>query len=103
VANDRKDGGKALQQERLALRRQLSQLSSKQKHDALIDSANARALVRSMPAEELYFAIADVGLADTADMSITRISHFSSIQLTVKQRRFSAISIRKTRPLIQLT
>ncbi len=68
MANDRKDGGKALAAERLALRRQLSQLSSKQKLDALIDSANARALVRSMPAEELYFAIADVGLADTTDI-----------------------------------
>lgn len=53
---------------RAALVRRLSQLPSKQKLEALIDAPNARELVRSVPGEELYYAIMDVGLVDTADI-----------------------------------
>nr|WP_153864842.1 MULTISPECIES: DUF6178 family protein [Myxococcaceae] len=51
-----------------SLRRQLAQLSPKARLDALISAPDARRLVRSMPAEDLYFAIADVGLADSPEL-----------------------------------
>lgn len=48
--------------------RRLAQLPAKQKLDALIDAPNSRELVRAMPAEELYYAIEEVGLADATDI-----------------------------------
>lgn len=69
MANDGNDGSKRGAKElRLELRKKLSGLSSKKKLDALIDAADARRLVRTMPSEELYFAIADVGLADATEI-----------------------------------
>ena len=49
------------------LKRQLPQLSPKKQLDALLSQTNARAAVRSVPAEQLYAAIADVGLADSTE------------------------------------
>lgn len=49
------------------------QLAPKARLDALIESSDARGLVRSIPAEELYQAIVDVGLADA-----TEIVHLAS-------------------------
>ncbi|MGA9524145.1 MAG: DUF6178 family protein [Myxococcaceae bacterium] len=54
--------------QRLEVHRRLARLSPKEKLDALIDASNSKVLVRSMPAEELYYAILDVGLVDTTDI-----------------------------------
>ncbi|HYX93172.1 MAG TPA: DUF6178 family protein [Myxococcaceae bacterium] len=48
--------------------RRLAQLPPKQRLDALAEAPNARELVRATPAEELYYAIADVGLADSTEI-----------------------------------
>lgn len=61
MAND-----KTLQ--RLEQRRQLAQLSSKGKLDALLSADDAAALIHSVPAEDLYFAIVDVGLSDALEV-----------------------------------
>jgi hypothetical protein len=53
---------------RIEFRRKLATLTSKGKLEALIDTANALELVRSVPAEDLYYAIADVGLDDAHDV-----------------------------------
>lgn len=53
---------------RQELVRRLSTLPSGKKLEALIEAPDAKALVRSVPAEELYYAIVDVGLADSADI-----------------------------------
>ena len=51
-----------------SLRRQLAQLSSKARLDALISAPDARRLIRSIPAEDLYFTIMDVGLTDAPEL-----------------------------------
>jgi hypothetical protein len=53
---------------RLEQRRQLAQLSSKGKLDALLSDEDAAALIHSVPAEDLYFAIVDVGLSDAVEV-----------------------------------
>jgi len=73
VANEPQSGsgaGKKHEQtlERIEQRRKLAQLSSKGKLDALISVDDAAGLIRSVPAEDLYFAIVDVGLADALDV-----------------------------------
>ena len=64
------DSGKSkdLEHERRALQRRLSQLTPKARLDALTDSDDAQKLVRRTPAEDLYFAIQDVGLADATEI-----------------------------------
>ncbi|HEY0095231.1 MAG TPA: DUF6178 family protein, partial [Archangium sp.] len=60
--------GSDLQQALSTLRRQLASLPAKKRMDALIESRDARALVRSLPAEDLYFTIMEVGLADSTEL-----------------------------------
>ena len=45
----------------------LSQLPPRQRLDSLVQAPEARALVRAMPAEQLYATVAEVGLADAAE------------------------------------
>ncbi|ATB40971.1 hypothetical protein CYFUS_006433 [Cystobacter fuscus] len=57
-------GSKALN----TVRRQLAALSGRKRLEALVESEHARALVRSLPAEDLYFTIMEVGLPDAVDL-----------------------------------
>jgi hypothetical protein len=59
-----KDKGAA----RVELARRLMQLAPRKRLDALVEGADARGLVRAVPAEELYLAIAEVGLADASEV-----------------------------------
>lgn len=63
---DSKKQGQAIQ--RSELRRALSQLTPKQRIDALIDQPDAKAAIRGVPAEDLYLTIADVGLHDATEI-----------------------------------
>jgi hypothetical protein len=49
-------------------RRALSRLTPERKLDAIIESEDARALVRSLPSTELYYAISQVGLQDATEV-----------------------------------
>ncbi|MGZ3457299.1 MAG: DUF6178 family protein, partial [Archangium sp.] len=51
-----------------ALRRQLASLPARRRLEALIESRDARTLVRSLPAEDLYFTVMEVGLADSTEL-----------------------------------
>ncbi|AKJ05020.1 hypothetical protein ATI61_10291 [Archangium gephyra] len=66
--NGSKGNGSDIQQALNTLRRQLASLPAKQRLEALIESRDARALVRSLPAEDLYFSIMEVGLADATEI-----------------------------------
>jgi hypothetical protein len=66
--NDGKGGKQAAQQALATVRLQLVQLPAKKRMDAIIESPDARALVRSLPAEDLYFTIREVGLADATEL-----------------------------------
>lgn len=66
--NGSSGNGSDLQQALSTLRRQLASLPAKKRLDALIESRDARALVRSLPAEDLYFTIMEVGLADSTEL-----------------------------------
>ncbi len=66
--NGSSGNGSDIQQALNTLRRQLASLPAKQRLDALIESRDARALVRSLPAEDLYFTIMEVGLADATEI-----------------------------------
>ncbi|MDC0708399.1 DUF6178 family protein [Stigmatella sp. ncwal1] len=50
------------------LRRQLTQLPPRKRLDALIESPEAQALVRSLPAELLFITLQEIGLADATDL-----------------------------------
>lgn len=50
------------------LQRRLAGLSPRRRLEALLDSPQARALVRSLPAEQLYLDVAEVGLADCTEL-----------------------------------
>ncbi|WP_199243137.1 DUF6178 family protein [Vitiosangium sp. GDMCC 1.1324] len=50
------------------VRRQLASLPARKRMDALVESRDARALVRSLPAEDLYFTVMEVGLADATEL-----------------------------------
>jgi len=54
--------------ERLALARTLAGLQGRKKIDALLDAPDPRALVRSLPAEDLYFTLKEVGLDDAGEL-----------------------------------
>ena len=66
--NGSSGNGSDIQQALNTLRRQLASLPAKRRLDALIESRDARALVRSLPAEDLYFTIMEVGLADSTEI-----------------------------------
>ncbi len=66
--NNGKGGKQAEQAALTVVRRQLAQLPAKKRMDAIIESPDARALVRSLPAEDLYFTIREVGLADATEL-----------------------------------
>ncbi|MFY0523849.1 DUF6178 family protein [Archangium gephyra] len=66
--NGSSGNGSDIQQALNTLRRQLASLPAKKRLDALIESRDARALVRSLPAEDLYFTIMEVGLADSTEI-----------------------------------
>ncbi|MBN1208145.1 MAG: hypothetical protein JXB05_25005 [Myxococcaceae bacterium] len=68
MSENGKGNGKDAQLARQQLRRQLSRLAPRQRMDALVESPEARALVRSLPAEELYATIQEVGLADSTEL-----------------------------------
>lgn len=53
---------------RLALARKLASLEGRRKVDALTDADDPKALVRSLPAEDLYFTIKEVGLEDCSEL-----------------------------------
>ncbi len=50
------------------VRRQLAALPARKRMEAIIESRGARELVRTLPAEDLYFTIAEVGLADSTEL-----------------------------------
>jgi hypothetical protein len=53
---------------RAELVRRLTELAPKKKLDAMLEEVDGRALVGSIPAEEVYSAIIDVGLADSTEI-----------------------------------
>ncbi len=57
-----------LQAGRAELVRRLTALAPKQKLDAMLEEVDGRALVRSVPAEDVYATIVDVGLADAPEV-----------------------------------
>jgi len=52
----------------LELRRALAQLGGRRRLDLLLDQPDPRAVVRALPADELYHAIQDAGLADASEV-----------------------------------
>lgn len=50
------------------VRRQLAAVSGRKRMEVLLESGHARALVRSLPAEDLYFTIMEVGLDDAVEL-----------------------------------
>jgi hypothetical protein len=65
---DGKGNGRDAAAALVQFRRQLSKLSPKDRLEALVEVPNAARLVRSMPAEDLYLVISDVGLADSTEL-----------------------------------
>lgn len=53
---------------RAELVRKLSELSPRARVDSMLEEVDGRALVRSIPAEDVYATILDVGLADSAEV-----------------------------------
>lgn len=53
---------------RAELVRRLSELSPRARVDSMLEEVDGRALVRSIPAEDVYATILDVGLADSAEV-----------------------------------
>ncbi len=53
---------------RAELVRRLTALAPKQKLDAMLEEVDGKALVRSVPAEDVYATIVDVGLADAPEV-----------------------------------
>ncbi|MBS2026519.1 MAG: hypothetical protein JST54_01335 [Deltaproteobacteria bacterium] len=53
---------------RIALAQKLAGLTGRKKVDALLDAQDPRALVRSLPAEDLYFTLKEVGLDDAQEL-----------------------------------
>ena len=50
------------------LRRSLAQLGGRRRLDLLLDQPDPQAIVRALPADELFHAIQDAGLADASDV-----------------------------------
>ncbi len=68
MARHEKGNGRDRAAARTQLVRQLQRLEPKARLDALTSSKRAAALVRSLPADRLYFDILSVGLADATDV-----------------------------------
>jgi Family of unknown function (DUF6178) len=68
VAQGKRGNGRDRDAARKQLVRQLQRLEPKERLEALIDAPRAAALVRSVPAEQLYLDIHAVGLADATDV-----------------------------------
>jgi hypothetical protein len=68
VALSKRGNGQDRDASRRQLVRQLQRLAPRERLEALISEADARALVRSLPPEQLYLDIQAVGLADTTDI-----------------------------------
>ena len=60
--------GKDLAFELTQFRRRLSELAPKERLEALVSAPVAKELVQSIPADELYSTIAEVGLADATEL-----------------------------------
>jgi hypothetical protein len=60
--------GKDRRAERAVLMQRLGQLPARARLDALLEAEDAPALVRALPAEQLYATIAEVGLADASEL-----------------------------------
>jgi Family of unknown function (DUF6178) len=68
VASGKKGNGQDRDAARKQLVRQLQRLAPKERLEALIDAKDAGALIRSLPAEQLYLDIHAVGLGDATDV-----------------------------------
>lgn len=60
--------GSDSQHELSLVRRQLAGLPARKRLEAIVETRDARALVRSLPVEDLYFTISEVGLADSTEL-----------------------------------
>ena len=60
--------GRDVAAERSAALQRISALPARARVDALLSSTDARALVRALPAEQLYATVAEVGLADASEL-----------------------------------
>ena len=65
---DEGGNGRDLTAERAQLRRRLAELNAKDRLEVLLREPNAAELVRALPAEDLYAAVVDVGLADSTEL-----------------------------------
>jgi hypothetical protein len=68
VSENGKGNGRDAQLATRELRQRLMRLSPRQRMDALLEVPRARALVRSLPPEDLYVTIQEVGLADATEL-----------------------------------
>jgi hypothetical protein len=68
VSENKQGNGKDAQLALQGLRRRLTQLPPRKRLEAIIESPEARALVRSLPVELLFSTIQEVGLADTTEL-----------------------------------
>lgn len=71
--SEKKEGSKAASLERRQARRaelvrRLTDLAPKHRVDAMLEEVDGRALVQSLPAEDVYATIIDVGLADSTEI-----------------------------------
>jgi hypothetical protein len=60
--------GRDLASERAAALQRIESLPARERLDALLASRDAGALVRALPAEQLYATIAEVGLSDATEL-----------------------------------
>ncbi|MBZ4415954.1 DUF6178 family protein [Myxococcus sp. RHSTA-1-4] len=68
MSENGKGNGRDAQLAPRELRQRLMRLSPRQRVDALLEVPEARALVRSLPPEDLYVTIQEVGLADATEL-----------------------------------
>nr|WP_211194318.1 DUF6178 family protein [Pyxidicoccus fallax] len=68
VSENGKGNGRDAQLAPRELRQRLMRLSPRQRADALLEVPEARALVRSLPPEDLYVTIQEIGLADATEL-----------------------------------
>jgi hypothetical protein len=73
MAPDQRGNGKSLKLDRAGLRRLLAQLPARDRLRTLLEAPNSKQLVRSVPPQDLFRSIAEVGLADA-----TRIVQLAS-------------------------
>jgi hypothetical protein len=66
--HDGKGNGSDKQHALSVVRRQLAAMPPRRRLEAIIESPDADALVRSLPAEDLYFTMMEVGLADATEL-----------------------------------